>query len=126
MMKLGPVILASVMLATASAANAQTMNVQIFLQKAEGLQKKGPMALFSSDLKLLTNQAKADFGAIRQERLAAKAAGQPMAFCPPAAGAKLTDKDIVGAMRAVPPAQRAGTSTRDALKAMMVRRYPCP
>ena len=71
--------------------------------QADKLKKKGPLAMFSGDLKLLMNQVKADAGQIRAKRLAAKAAGRPTAFCPPDGGVKLTDRDILVAMRAVPP-----------------------
>ena len=101
------------------------MPVSTFLTKAESLKKKGPLALFSGDLKLLTNQVKSDARQLREERLAAKAAGRPTAFCPPDAGVKLTDKDILVAMQAVPPADRARTDTRAALKAYLARRHPC-
>lgn len=112
-------------LAAAPLAAAEAMPVSTFLAKAEALQKKGPLAIMSSDLKLLTGQVKGDFGELRAERLAAKAAGRRTAFCPPEAGAKLTDKDILAAMQAVPPAQRASTSTKDALRGFMASRYPC-
>lgn len=107
------------------AAPASAMDVQAFLTKAEALRKKGPLALFSSDLKLLKKQITADAAEIRKERLAAEAARRPPAFCPPAGGIKLTDKDIVHAMEAVPPTQRASTSTRTALRAYFGRRFPC-
>ena len=108
-----------------AAAPASAMSVAAFLTKAESLKKKGPLALFSGDLKLLANQIKADGASIRAERLAAKAAGKPTAFCPPEAGVKLTDKDVMAAMQAVPAPQRARTSTRDAMRALMVKRFPC-
>ncbi|MEO7635226.1 MAG: hypothetical protein ABIS38_06225 [Sphingomicrobium sp.] len=110
-------------LAMSSAATA--MPVATFLTKAEALKKKGPLALFSGDLKLLTNQVKADAGKIREERLAAKAAGKPTAFCPPEGGSKLTDKDILAAMQGVPAADRARTDSRLALRNFLARRYPC-
>lgn len=119
--RLAPLLL----LGMSAAATAQSMPVSNFLTKSEALQKKGPLALFSGDLKLLMAQVKADAAAIRAERLAAKAAGKPTAFCPPAAGTTLTDKDILAAMQEVPPARRAATSTRDALKAFLIRRHPC-
>lgn len=106
-------------------AAASAMPVQTFLAKAEALQKKGPLALFSGDLKLLTNQTKADLVQIRTQRQAAKAAGRPTAFCPPEGGVKMTDKDILGAMQAVPPASRATTDTRAALTTYLARRFPC-
>lgn len=101
------------------------MPVSTFLAKADALQKKGPLALFSRDLKLLTAQVKADAAELRRERLAAKAAGRPQAFCPPEGGIKLTDRDIMDAMRQVPPAHRARTGTKAALKAHLAKRNPC-
>ena len=101
------------------------MPVATFIAKADALQRKGLLALFSGDLKLLTQQIKADFGSLRAERLAAKEAGATTAFCPPAAGVKLTDKDILSAMQAVPAERRRTTSTREALKTFLARRFPC-
>ncbi len=112
-------------LAVAPLAAAGAMPVSTFLTKATALQKKGPLAMFSGDLKLLMNQVKADAAQLRSERLAAVAAKRPPAFCPPPAGAKLSDKDIMSAMQAVPAAQRARTSTKDALRVHMAGRYPC-
>jgi len=104
---------------------ASAMPVSTFLAKAAALKSKGPLALFSGDLKLLTNQVKADFSHILAEHAAAKTAHRPTAFCPPAS-VKLSDKDILAAMQAVPPPVRARTDSRDALRGLMVRRYPCP
>lgn len=109
----------------AAAAPASAMSVATFLAKAEALQKKGPLALFSSDLSLLKKQVTADAAEIRKERLAAEAARRPAAFCPPDGGIKLTDKDVVQAMEAVPSAQRASTDTKSALRAYFGRRFPC-
>ncbi len=105
---------------------AAAMPVSTFLAKAETLKKKGPLAMFSGDLKLLAKQVRADAAQIREERLAAKTAGKRTAFCPPSGGAKLTDKDILAAMEAVPAAERSRTSTKDALRAFLARHHPCP
>ena len=113
------------LLAVPAAAVAQSMPVATFIAKADALQRKGPLALFSSDVKLLTQQIKADFVRLRSERLAAESAGTTTAFCPPTTGAKLTDKDILSAMQAVPAERRGTTSTREALKTVLARRYPC-
>lgn len=115
------VALGALMLSSGAAA----MPVSAFLAKAQALKAKGPLAIFSGDLKLLTNQVKSDAAQIREERLAAKAAGRPTAFCPPGNGAKLSDKDILSAMEAVPLSERARTDTRVALRAFLVRRHPC-
>jgi hypothetical protein len=115
------VILAAVPLASASA-----MTVSTFLAKAEALKKKGPLALFSGDLKLLKSEISADAAQLRAERLAAEAAGRRGAFCPPAGGVKLTDEHVLEAMTTVPPAHRARTDTKDALRAYLAKRHPCP
>jgi hypothetical protein len=118
-------LLIAVVLGAAPAA-AQAMPLATFLAKADALQRKGPMAIFSSDLKLLTNQIKRDAGELRAENKAAEAAGSQKSYCTPAGGVKLTNRDILGAMNAVPPTQRARTETKDALRAYFARRFPCP
>ena len=109
---------------TVSAA-APAMPIDQFLGKAEALRKKGALALFSGDLKLLTNDIKASSVELRAENQAAVKAGRPKAYCTPAAGASLKDKDILAAMQAVPAPQRATTSTKDALRTYLARRFPC-
>ncbi|MGI8610954.1 MAG: hypothetical protein ACR2KH_01565 [Sphingomicrobium sp.] len=119
-------ILAGAMLAVAPVASAAAMPVSTFLAKADKLQKKGALAIFSGDLKLLTRQVKTDAAELRAENKAAAAAGRQKAYCTPAAGVKLSDRDILGAMQAVPPAERARTSTKAALRSYFARRFPCP
>jgi hypothetical protein len=104
--------------------SAAAMPVQTFLTKADALQSKGPLAIFSGDLKLLMNTIKVDANALKTERLSAKTAGQTPAYCP-TSDVNLTNKDIVEAMRAVPPADRTRTDTRDALRSYMAKRFPC-
>ena len=114
---------ALVMVAVPAAAGA--MPVSTFLAKAEALRKKGPLALFSGDIKLLMGQVKQDAAALRDENKVAEAAGRRKAYCTPPGGVKMSDKDIMAAMNAVPPPQRASTHTKDALRAHLVRRFPC-
>ena len=113
------------LLAAVPLAAAAAMPVSTFLAKADALQRKGPMAMFSGDLKLLTRQVKADAAQLRAANKAAAAAGRPKAYCTPDAGVKMTNRDVLIAMREVPPAQRSTTITRDALRAYFVKRYPC-
>lgn len=108
-----------------ASAPAPAMTVATFLAKAEGLKKKGALALFSGDMKVLTNQVKADAVSIRAERLAAESAGKRRNHCPPAGGVKLSDQDVLSAMEAVPPTERTRTSTKEALRAYLARRFPC-
>lgn len=118
-------LLAAVGCAAFPIAAASAMPVATFLAKADALEKKGAMALFSGDLKRLTGQVKKDAAELRATNAALAKAGKPKAYCTPAAGAKLSDRDILEAMRAVPPAQRANTSTKDALRAYLAKRHPC-
>ena len=111
--------------ALAVPAAASAMPVDQFLGKAEALKKKGPLALFSGDLKLLTNEIKANSAQLRAENQAAAKAGRRKAYCTPAGGVAMSDKDILAAMQAVPAPQRAATSTKDALRAYLARRFPC-
>ena len=107
-------------------AAASAMPVSTFLAKAEALKKKGPMALFSGDLKLLTGQVKKDAAGLGAENKAAAAAQRPKAYCTPASGAKIGQKEVTEAMQSVPTPQRANTDTKEALRAWLARRYPCP
>lgn len=120
-------LIAAAMLVTvpvAVSAAPAPMSVATFLGKAEGLKSKGPLALFSGDIKLLMNQVKADSAQLRAENKALEAAGKSKHYCLPEGG-KMTEKDIMGAMEAVPAAQRAQTSTKAALRAYIARRHPC-
>ena len=101
------------------------MPVSTFLTKAETLQKKGALAMFSGDLKLLMKQIKTDAAQLRAENKALVAAGRQKAYCTPDGGVKLTNRDILAAMNAVPTAQRAATPTKTALRAYFARRFPC-
>ena len=105
---------------------AMAMPVATFLTKAEALQKKGALAMFSGDLKLLMNQIKADSAALRAENEAAAAAGRPKAYCAPEGGAKLNQKDVMEAMSAVPAANRTTVDTKSAIRAYLAKRFPCP
>jgi hypothetical protein len=105
---------------------AAAMPVSTFLAKADKLQKKGALAMFSGDLKLLMGQVKTDAAELRAENKAAEAAGKSKAYCTPPGGVTLSNRDVLGAMKAVPPAERARTSTKAALRAYFARRFPCP
>jgi hypothetical protein len=108
------------------ALQAQSMPVSQFLGKAEALKKKGPLALFSSDLKLLKAEIQKSGASLRAERLAAKAAGRRQAFCPPEGPASLNSEEVLNHMRSIPAAQRPRMPVREAMRGLMARKYPCP
>lgn len=108
-----------------ASASAQSMPVSIFLAKADALQKKGPLAVMSSDLGRLKREVGSAGKSLREERLAAVAAGRRPAYCPPAKSS-LNSDELLAAMRTIPPEARPRTDVRSALKALMVKKYPCP
>jgi hypothetical protein len=108
-----------------SAANAQNMPLNQFLAKATVLEKKGPMALFSSDMGRLKKEIQNSAKQLRAERLAAKAAGRKQAFCPPEKGSSLNSSEILSHFRSIPPAQRERMRTKDAFRSLMARKFPC-
>lgn len=100
------------------------MPLTIFLPKAEALNKKGAMALFSSDLGVIKKQFATAGQQLRVERVAALKAGAKPAYCPPAKGNFNTD-ELLAHLRAIPPAQR-GITFKAAYKSFLVRKWPCP
>jgi hypothetical protein len=117
-------LLAAASLAILPLGAAQAMDVATFLTKAEALQKKGVMALMSSDYKLLKSEIEAHAVALRAERVADQRARRKVAFCPPGK-VSLTSGEIVTAFRTIPPAQQPRVQVKDALRALMARKYPC-
>ncbi|MEA3008579.1 MAG: hypothetical protein QOJ91_271 [Sphingomonadales bacterium] len=116
-------LLAALLLASVPVA-ANAMDVATFLAKADALQKKGMMALMSSDYKLLKNEIVAQSQVLRSERMAAQRAGRKPAYCPPAKSG-LGSGEILAAFRTIPVAQRARIQVKDALRALLARKYPC-
>ncbi|HEX8513020.1 MAG TPA: hypothetical protein VF688_07920 [Allosphingosinicella sp.] len=117
-------LLAAALLAVVPLGAAQAMDVATFLAKADALQKKGMMALMSSDYKLLKKEIETQAVTLRAEGLADRRAGRKVAFCPPGK-ASLTSGEIVTAFRTIPAAQRPRVQVKDALRALMARKYPC-
>ena len=103
---------------------AHAMPVDAFLAKAQALQSKGMLAMFSGDLKVLLDTIKADAAALRGERESAVAAHRTPPYCPPGP-VNMDQKEIIAAMQAVPVANRPRTDTRTALRAHLAQRFPC-
>ena len=112
-------------LTAAISTGSAGMPVDAFLAKADALQAKGMMAMFSGDLKVLTGVIQSDAAALRGEREAATAAHRTPAYCPPGP-VKLGSNEIFQTMRAVPAADRSHTDTRDVLRSYLAKRFPCP
>jgi len=117
-------LFAATLLAIVPLAAANAMDVATFLAKADALQKKGMMALMSSDYKLLKNEILAQSKLLRAERLTAQRAGRKPAYCPPA-NQRLGSNELLAAFRTIPVAQRPRVQVGDALRAFLARKYPC-
>ena len=111
--------------ASPTLAFAQNMPVSTFLAKADALKAKGAMALFSSDIGVLKSEIQAAGLAARTERKAREAAGQPKLACPPEK-MSMTSDELMAFFRTIPADQRPRVSTKDAMAAMVRKRFPCP
>lgn len=108
----------------APAANA--MSVSTFMAKAAKLEAKGPFALLSSDMGVLRTELERSGAELRQQRLAAVKAGKTPVYCPTSSAGQMTVEEILGAMRAIPVADRSRSTVKDALRSHLARKFPCP
>lgn len=114
---------ASLLFATPLMAAPGDMNVAAFLAKADALRAKGPMALFSSDYKLLKSEGEAAGADYRARLNAERAAGRPSS-CPPK-GTKVSSDKLLAFLRTYPEAHRPRTSMKQAIGDFFARNYPC-
>ncbi len=107
-----------------TAASAQ--DVARFMVRVDKLLARGPLALFSRDFYRLRREIEADGDALKKVFAREKAAGRTTAFCPPAQGKPRVGKhEYLAALRAVPVAKRDTTDTKDVLRSLLERKYPC-
>lgn len=123
MKRISLALAASLSLATPSLAAPGDMNVAAFLAKADALRAKGPMALFSSDYKLLKSEGEAAGADYRARLNAERAAGRPSS-CPPK-GTKVSSDKLLAFLRTYPEAHRPRTSMKQAIGDFFARNYPC-
>ena len=110
--------------AAALHSSAGAMDVATYLAKGQALRAKGPFAVLSSDYKELQAEVITSAASLKTERLTAVRQGRRPSYCPPAK-VSLAPEEIFAAMEAVPVAQRARTSVKEALRAAFARKYPC-
>ena len=122
---LGRILLAGALIvAPVTAATAQ--DVAHFLVRVDKLLARGPFALFSRDFYRLKREVEADGDTLKKEFAREKAAGRPLTFCPPRQGKPRVNKnEYLAALRAVPVAKRTTTDTKDVLRTVLERKYPC-
>ena len=107
-----------------ASAQAQSMPVSQFLAKADALQKKGAMALFSSDFGLLKREIQNSGKQLRAEQVAAEKAGlKPTTCLPPKAA--MNSAELLAHFRSIPPQQRT-MPVKAAFAGLMRKKYACP
>ena len=118
-------IVAAVAASVPVMASAQSMSAETFFQKAQALQRKGMMAMFSSDVKKLMKEAKAAGETARAERLAAAKANQKPRYCPPAGSQRLGSDEFMQRLGAIPRGDRLRIDMTEAMIRIMASKFPC-
>jgi hypothetical protein len=118
-------LMAAVMLTVPAMASAQSMNAETFFQKATALQRKGMMALFSSDVKKLMKEAKAAGETARAQRLAALKSQQQPRYCPPPGSQRLGSDEFMQRLGALPRADRMRIDMTEAMIRILTVKFPC-
>jgi hypothetical protein len=98
---------------------------QDFLDRANRLKAKGPLALFDSDYGRLKAEATAAGKSIGDDRIAAEKAHKPILYCSPSARAELGSFEFIDGLEAIPPSQRATMSLKDGMLRVLQKKYPC-
>ena len=110
---------------TAPAVAAPAGTAQNFLDRANRLKAKGPLAFFDSDYSRLKAEATAVGKAIGDDRIAAEKAHRPILYCSPNARAELGSFEFIDGLNAIPSTERAGMSLKDAMIRVLQKKYPC-
>jgi hypothetical protein len=110
----------SVPLIAAPAGSAQN-----FLDRANRLKGKGPLALFDADYKRLKAEGTAAGKSIGADRIAAEKAGRPILYCSPKARAQLGAMELIDGLEAIPAAERQSMTLKQAMLRILQKKYPC-
>ena len=113
------------LLAVPAAASAQSMNAETFYQKAMGLKKKGPLALFSGDIKVLMREGQGAGKAAGMARKAALKAGTRPRYCPPSEVRGMGQSEYMDRLARIPQAERRRIDMTEATNRIMGGKYPC-
>lgn len=109
----------------APVAAAAPGTAQDFLERADRLLGKGPLALFDPDYKKLQREGTAAGESIQHEREAAEKAGRPILYCSAKPRAEMGNMEFLGALRKIPQGQRQRMSLRAAMLVVLQKKYPC-
>ena len=116
------IVACSLSLTAVAAAQGSALN---FLDRAERLKAKGPLAFFDSDYGRLKAEGTAVGKAIGDDRIAAERTGRPSLYCSPSARAELGSFEFIRGLEAIPRSELAQMSLKDAMIRVLQRKYPC-
>ncbi len=119
------ILLAIALSTSAVGLAAPPGSAQNFLDRANRLKGKGPLALFDSDYKRLKAEATAVGKSIGDDRKAAEKAGRPILYCSPKARAQLGSMEFINGLEAIPAGERANMSLKQAMLRILQKKYPC-
>jgi hypothetical protein len=119
------VLFAVALAVSAPAFAAPAGTAQNFLDRANRLKAKGPLALFDADYRRLKAEATAVGKSIGDDRRAAEKAGKPILYCSPGARAQLGSSEFLDGLAAIPAAERPTMSLKAAMLRILQRKYPC-
>ena len=109
----------------APAFSAAPGSAQNFLDRANRLKAKGPFAFFDSDYGKLKAEATAVGKSIGDDRIAAERVGKPILYCSPQPRATLGSYEFIDGLEAIPAAERAQMSLKEAMLRVLQKKYPC-
>lgn len=120
------ILLAATALVAPAVVSAQSMNAETFLQRANRLMAKGPMALFSrGEIKALMKEGQASGQAAAARNKADKAAGRPTRFCAPPGPQKMGSDEYMKRLGAIPQTDRVRIDMTEATTRIMAVKFPC-
>ncbi len=100
-------------------------SAQNFLDRANRLKAKGPLAFFDRDYSRLKAEATAVGQSIGNDRIAAERAGRPILYCSPKPRASLGSFEFIDGLAAIPSAERSRMSLKDGMLRVLQKKYPC-
>lgn len=113
------------LLAVPIAASAQSMNAGEFHRRANALKAKGPLAVFSGDIKVLMTEVKASAERSRVQRVATVKAGGKPRYCPPAGKQQLGSTEFMNRLEAIPATDRSRIDMTEATTRILAAKWPC-
>jgi hypothetical protein len=106
---------------------AQSMNAEVFYQRAMKLKAKGAAAVFSmGEIKKLAAEGRAAGQRARDARLAAVAAGRPARYCPPEGPQQMSSSEFMSRLAAIPQGDRRQIDMTEAMMRILIVKFPCP